>query len=106
MAKIIKITKAIAGARLADVPQEKQFWCSDGRALKNLPELKSALEQMSEDTFRHHSNEARSDFSNWVRDVIGDDKLSSDLQKSKTQAQAAKAVADRVAWLKSRAEAS
>lgn len=106
MAKIIKITKAIAEARLADVTQEKQFWCSDGRVLKNLPELKSALEQMSEDTFRHHSNETRSDFSNWVRDVIGDDKLSRDLQKSKTQAQAAKAVADRLAWLKSRAEAS
>ena len=106
MAKIIKITKEIAGARLADVEQEKRFWCSDGRVLKNLPELKSALEQMSEDTFRQHSNETKSDFSNWVRDVIGDDKLSSDLRKSKTQAQAAKAVADRVAWLKSRAEAS
>ena len=105
MAKIIKITKAIAGARLADVTQEKQFWCSDGRVLKNLPELKSALEQMSEETFRHHSSETRSDFSNWVRDVIGDDKLSRDLKKSKTQAQAAKAVADRVKWLESRAEA-
>ena len=104
MAKIIKITKAIAGARLADVMQEKQFWCSDGRVLKNLPELKSALEQMSEDTFCRHSNETRSDFSNWVRDVIGDDKLSRDLQKSKTRAQAAKAAADRIAWLRSRAE--
>jgi hypothetical protein len=104
MAKIIKITKAIAGARLADVAQGKQFWCSNGRVLKNLPEMKSALEQMSEDTFRHHSNEARSDFSNWVRDVIGDDKLSRDLQKSKTQTQAVKAVDNRVAWLRSRTE--
>jgi len=106
VARIIKITKAIARARLADVAQKKQFWCSDGRVLKNLPELKSALERMSEETFRYHSNETKSDFSNWVRDVIGDDKLSRDLQKSKTQAQAAKAVADRIASLKSRAEAS
>ena len=105
MAKIIKITKAIAGARLADVAQGKQFWCSDGRVLKNLLELKSALEQMSEDTFRHHSNETRSDFSNWVRDAIGDDKLSRDLQKSKTQAQAAKAVGNRITWLKSKTAA-
>ena len=105
MSKIIKITKVIAGERLADVPPEKQFWCSDGRVLKNLPGLKSALEQINEETFRYHSNETRSDFSNWVRDVIGDEKLSRDLQKSKTQAQAAKAVADRVAWLKSKAEA-
>jgi len=44
----------------------------------------------------------KNDFSNWVRDVIGDEKLSRDLQKSTTQAQAAKSVADRVTWLKSK----
>jgi hypothetical protein len=105
VAKITKITKAIVEERLADIPQEKQFWCSDGRVFKNLSELAAALREMSDETFRHHSNETRSDFGNWVRDVIGDDKLSRDLQKSTTQAQAAKAVADRVAWLKSRIEA-
>jgi hypothetical protein len=104
MAKIIKITKAIARERLVDVQQEKRFWCSDGRVLRNLSELKSALEQMSEETFRHHSNETRSDFGNWVRDVIGDDKLSRDLQKSRTGDRAAKAVADRVTWLKNKVE--
>lgn len=104
MIKDIKVTKSIAGARLADVAQDKQFWCSDGRVLKNLPELKSALEQMSEETFRYHSNESKSDFSNWVRDVIGDDKLSEDLQKSMNRVLALKAVADRVAWLKSKAK--
>ena len=106
MAKIIKITQAIARERLADVPQEKQFWCSDGRVLRNLSELAAALSEISDETFRHHSSETRNDFGNWVRDVIGDDKLSSDLQKSKTQAQAAKAIADRVTWLKKKAEAS
>jgi len=105
VAKIIKITKAIATERLADVPQEKRFWCSDERVLKNLPELLTALKEMSDETFRHHSSEARSDFGNWVRDVIGDDKLSRDLQKSKSRAQAVKAVADRVAWLKTKVEA-
>jgi len=102
---VVKITKAIARERLADVSQDKQFWCSDGRVLKNLPELKLALEQMSEETFRYHSSEMKSDFSNWVRDVIGDDNLSRDLQKSKTQAQAAKVVGDRIAWLKNKIEA-
>ena len=102
---MVRIAETIARERLADVPPEKRFWCSDRRALKNLAELKAALEGMSEDTFRYHSNETKSDFSNWVRDVIGDDKLSRDLQKCKTQAQAAKAVADRVAWLKSKMEA-
>ena len=102
---MVKISKTIAEERLADVPQEKWFWCSDGRVLKSLPELGVALKQMDEETFRHHSSESRNDFSNWVRDVIGDEKLSRDLLKSTTQAQAAKSVDDRVAWLKSKIEA-
>lgn len=97
---MVKITKTIARARLADVPQEKQFWCCDGSVLKSLTELKSALEQMSEETFCYHSNETKSDFSNWVKDVIGDELLCGDLSKSKTRTQAAKAVAERIVWLK------
>ena len=99
---MVKITKTIARKRLADIPQEKRFWCSDEQVLKNLPELKVALEQMSEETFRYHSNEFRNDFSNWVRDVIGEEKLSRDLQKSATRAQAAKVIADRITWLKNK----
>lgn len=105
MVKIAKITKAIVEERLANVPQGKQFWCSDGRELKNLTELKVALEEMSEETFRYHCNKAKSDFSNWARDVIGDEKLLRDLRKSTTRAQAAKSVASRVAGLKSKIEA-
>jgi len=97
-----RITKAIAKGWLADVPQEKRFWCSDGRVLKNLAELEAALKEMNEETFRYHSSETKSDFSNWVRDVIGDEKLSGDLQKSTTRVQAAKSVASRIAWLRSK----
>jgi len=99
---MFRITKSVAEERLGNVSQEKQFWCHDGQYLKNLQEMKAALEQMTEETFRYHSNEAKSDFSNWVRDVIGDEKLSRDLQKSTTRAQAVKSVADRVIWLKSK----
>ncbi len=55
-----------------------------------------------DETFSYHSNETKTDFSNWVRDVIGDEKLSRNLLKSTTRAQAAKSVANRVAWLKTR----
>ncbi|MBI4181156.1 MAG: hypothetical protein HY528_04420 [Chloroflexi bacterium] len=96
-----KITKAVARTRLADVPQEeKQFWCCNGSVLKSLAELKLALEQMSEETFCYHSSQTKSDFSNWVKDVIGDEMLAKDLSTSKTRAQAAKAVVDRILWLK------
>jgi hypothetical protein len=102
---VVRITKTIAESRLGDVPQRKQFWCQDGRVLKSLPQLGVALKQMDEETFRHHSSESRNDFSNWVRDVIGDEKLSRDLLKSTTQAQAAKSIEDRAARLKSKIEA-
>ncbi len=102
MVKIIKITKAVAQERLADVLPEKEFWCSDGRIIKSLSGLEAALTEMSDETYRYHSNEAKSDFSKWVGEVIGDEKLSRDLYKSKTRAQAAKAVADRIAWLKTK----
>ncbi len=102
---MVRISKVIAEERLADVPQEKRFWCSDGRALKNLSELEVALQEMKEEAFRYHSNETKNDFSNWVRDVIGDEKLSRDLQKSPTREQAVKSVASRIAWLRSKREA-
>jgi hypothetical protein len=102
---VVKITKAMAKGWLADVPQEKQFWCTDGHFLKNLAELKAALETMSQDTFGSHSNETKNDFSNWIRDVIADEQLANDLLKSKTQAQTAKTVADRITLLQSKIKA-
>ena len=99
---MVKMTKSAAEERLGDVSQDKRFWCHDGRYLKNLQELEGALEQMTDETFRYHSNETKRDFSNWVRDVFGDEKLSRDLQKSTTQAQAAKSVTERITWLKAK----
>jgi hypothetical protein len=97
------VSKSMAKARLGDVPKEKRFWCHDGRFLKNLEELRAALEQMTEETYRYHSNETKTDFSNWVRDVIGEEKLARDLFNCTTPAQAAQSVADRIKWLKNRA---
>jgi hypothetical protein len=100
---MVAITKQIAMARLGGVPGEKRFWSNDGRYLSNLEELKTALEGMTDETYRFHSNETRSDFSKWVDEVIGDDKLAADLKKSATRMWAAKSVADRIRFLKSKA---
>lgn len=99
---MVKMTKSVANGMLADVAEEKRFWCVDGRYLKNLEELEAALVQMSEETFHYHSNETKTDFSNWVNDVIGDDKLARDLLKCATQEQAARVVAERLNFLKSK----
>ena len=73
---------------LAEVPQEYVFWCHDGRTLRDMKELGKALSTMTDETFAYHVNMEKNDFSNWVRDVIGDEKLARDLLKSTTRAQA------------------
>ena len=101
--RIVKLEESVARQRLADVPPEKQFWCYDGHAMRNLSELAAALKEINDETFAYHSNESKSDFSNWVKDVLGDEKLARDLQKSKLRSEAVKVVDNRIAWLKERA---
>ena len=96
----------IARKTLGDVPEDKQFFSSDGKVLKNLSELSIALAEMSDGTFSYHSNATKTDFSNWVKDVIGDEKLALDLQKSASRLKASKAVFDRIAWLRTKIPAN
>jgi len=100
------INEETARKMLGDVPEGKQFYSNDGRVLKNLSELSIALAEMSDETFSYHSNAAKTDFSNWVKDVIGEEKLALDLQKSAGRVRAAKAVFDRIAWLRAKIPAS
>ena len=102
MAKIVKISKEEANRRLGDVPDGVRFWCHDGKLIRNLAELEKALNDMSDETFHYHSGEGRSDFSNWIRDVVGDNRLAKDLSKAKSRIQASKAVAQRISFLESK----
>jgi hypothetical protein len=102
---MVKLSKAMAETRLGDVAVEKQFFCQDGQVFKNLRELEAALMEMSVGTYQQHASASKNDFSNWVNQVIGDDKLSRDLLKSKGPVQAGRSVANRVAWLESKLKA-
>lgn len=75
------------------------FWCHDGKVFKNLYELRDGLRNMSEETYRYHVNQEKNDFSNWVRDVIRDEKLAKDLKKAKNKEDAAKIVENRIKQL-------
>ena len=101
---MIRITSAMAENRLKDVPEDKRFWCHNGKMIGNLRELLAALHSMSEATFRYHvsENDNNNDLTNWIKDVIGDEKLAEDLRSSGTRFQAAKKVADRILWLESK----
>lgn len=83
-----KILKEHAERRLAPVPEQYVFWCHDGQILKSIKELKQALELMSDETYAYHANREKNDFSKWIRDIIGDEKLARDLSKSLDKHQA------------------
>ena len=85
---------------LAEGTHDKSFCVSDGNKEKNLADIESALKQMSDETYTYHHNDEKCDFSMWVRDVIGDDELASNLENAATRAKAARYVSNRLAQLK------
>ena len=102
MAKIVRISKEEAKRRLGDVPDDKRFWCQDGKSIKNLGELRKALVDISDQTFHHHSGGGRNDFSKWVREVVRDERLGNELAKVRSRIQASQAVAKRISFLETK----
>ena len=90
------ITPARAEKFLARVPQDKVFWSNDGRVLRDMKDLVDALANISDQTFAYHANAIKNDFSNWVRSILEDDKLVSDLEQASNREQAAGIVEERV----------
>ncbi len=94
------VTRGDAERFLSDVPEEYQFWVNDGKAIKSVEQLAEALKGMDEDTFKYHSNKEKADFSNWLKDIVGDEKLAKDLMKNKSKDSAYSKVKDRISLLK------
>jgi len=88
---------------LRHVPDVKRFYCHDGEILNNIYDLKTALGKMHSSTYRHHVTEEKNDFARWVREVLGDDKLSHDMAKCQDQKETAAAVSERITWLREKA---
>jgi hypothetical protein len=84
---------------LGKVPVDFIFWCHDGRTFSDMKELAEGLAAMSDETFAYHSNAEKKDFSDWVRDVIKDEKLSDELAVAADRMQAVECVAARVVFL-------
>ena len=81
---------------LGEAPEEHHFVVADGRKLKNIIELADALETMSEEIFRHHVNEAKNDFSVWVKDVFYEHSLAEDISRAKNRLEAQIAILRRL----------
>jgi hypothetical protein len=99
MAKKVKPqakAKKKPGKPLAKAPAEYVFWCRDGGVFTDLSELAEGLAAMSDETFAYHSNLEKHDFSNWIRDVIGDEQLADEVEMITSRLQAAACVMDRI----------
>ena len=68
-----------------NVPDDKVFWVHDGPVLRNVKDLCDYLPSMSDDTFNHHVSPERNDFSNWIKDVVGDKQLANEIGKCKNK---------------------
>jgi hypothetical protein len=96
-----KLPKSEAVQYLAKVPEEYVFWSIDGRILRDMKDLKEALDIMTVETFRYHCNDVKKDFSNWVKDIVKDEKLAKELEQTADLEQARKAVDTRYDYLAS-----
>ncbi len=86
---------------LENVSEPNYFWLANGERLKNLEDLASALEKISNEIFSHHVNENKNDFCCWIKDCIGDILLVETLAPVKSKTEAAKKIKERIKQLHS-----
>ncbi len=80
---------------LEKVPETTVFWCHDGQVFNCLDTLISGFDLMADETFSHHVQGDKNDFSCWIIDVIGDVELGKAIKKAKNKAEAKQIVYDR-----------
>ncbi len=66
-------------------PEEKCFVLQDGRKLKTIYQLIDELETMTDEVFRHHVNDFRNDFANWIEHVFEDKSLAEEIRAVETR---------------------
>jgi len=85
---------------LVHAPYEHVFWVCDGMVLKNLRDLANALEHMTDESYKHHANSKRNDFSAWVRDILQEPRLAKALEDAKSRKEALKKIKTKLQRLK------
>ena len=88
----------VTGSVLRDVEGDTSFRFCDGSEARSLSEFRERLAALEEDSFRHHANDHRNDFSAWLKDVVGDERLAQDMEDA-TQEQALALVKARLTFL-------
>lgn len=68
-----------------ELQPELYFRLHDGKIIKSIPGLQKALLDMDNETFSHHCNNHKNDFSNWIKEVFKEPILAEQLKQSKTR---------------------
>jgi septum site-determining protein MinD len=66
-------------------PKDNSFKLKNGRELMCIKDLVMALESMEDETFNHHVNNDKNDFSNWIKDAIGHKRLGERIKNMRTK---------------------
>jgi DMSO/TMAO reductase YedYZ molybdopterin-dependent catalytic subunit len=95
--------KECALVLLKEVPHpDLYFRLHNGVKLKGLCDLAEVLPEMDDATFHKHVSAGKNEFSDWVRNVIGDKTLANKLDLLDNREDVARAVNVRVNWFKNR----
>jgi hypothetical protein len=95
-----EVSKEDANRFLSSVPEDKKFWCSNGEVFSNLKELEISLKTMNNETFEHHVNEEKNDFSTWIYDIVGHAELAAAVRNMKDRKKVAKEIQKSIKVLK------
>ncbi|MBI2137318.1 hypothetical protein HYU12_02245 [Candidatus Woesearchaeota archaeon] len=69
---------------------ELSLWLNDGRIIKSISELRQALKTITNKTYAQHQE--KNDISDWVRDIIGNAQLATELATAKNRKEALKII--------------
>ena len=95
-------TKQDAARVLSEIEGDKRFYSNDGCIISDLQQLAECLAHMNDDSFGYHVTPEKNDFSRWIGDVLGDEKLARDISVVVNRLEAAAMVKTRVTWLKAK----
>lgn len=81
--KTVRKSARVKYITLGKTDKDKYFVTVDGVSIGHFVDLAHELKNMSKEVFAHHVNDARHDFSTWIRDVFEETALAEEVAKHK-----------------------
>ena len=84
--KLNKTSKKAVKTKLKKkLSEDHYFVLLGGHKIKNVKDLADALEMIDEHHFKHHVNDNKNDFANWIRDVFEEFDLAEKVKTAKNK---------------------